>query len=183
MELSPEVVNEDHEQDNVAQTETDPLAGVLDVMTETSNYAVTKTTNDAGEVKYSFSILKEGNTLSKAIAEGKVELVQEVAISIPVANTLAGVSTIVSDEDEAVSIWNKGAKQKVLTRITSRFTEVDPVTGELVHADETEYDASDDIAEPLRRRNLTEGQKTKKFLESVSKTALTEALRAMGYIS
>lgn len=166
---------------NSANEATAQVSDGMDVVVETATYAVTREPSVDGKPgKLGFSRLKEGNALSKSISAGELELLQQVEVSTPVASTIAGISQIVADEDEAVSIFNKGAAQKSLTRLYSYFTEVDSATGELVHADETSFDASEFVSEPLKRRNLSELQRAVRDLRKLDPGVMAEALKAMG---
>lgn len=166
----------------------------LDVITETTTYAVTRSQPKEGSDKpgeLGFSVLKEGNSTWLGVngdatknppVEPKLELLQTIEVSYPVANSVKGIQSLITDEDEIVNIFNKGAMSKITTRVRSYFTEVDEA-GSLVHLEETAYDATSDLAEPMKRRALSDTQKAVKVLKGISAEALAEALRSMGILS
>lgn len=163
-------------------------AGLTDVVAENITYAVTKDKNG----RLGFAEYKDGNSTFIAINGGKnadgtdkepsLELLHKVDVSVPYIHSLAGISQVVSDEEEAVSIFNKGAQQKITTKLRSYFTEANE-TGDLLHTDETTFDATEFLAEPMKRRSMTDTQKAVKVLKGISAESLAEALRSMGIIS
>lgn len=176
-----EVMDTTEVADAAAQTE----GSGLDVVNETITYAITRSPAKEGSEKpgeLGFSVLKEGNATDKAIAEGKIELLHKVDVTIPFANTLAGIQQLVPDEEELVTIFGKGAMSKVTTRVRAYFTEVNDA-GELLHTDEPTYDATSDLSEPMKRRAMSDTQKAVKVLKGISAEALAEALKALGIIA
>lgn len=175
--------NEVSVDETVAGTEGQAQSSGLDVVNETITYAVTRTPakedGKAGEL--GFSVYKEGNSTHKAVEEGKIELLHKVDVTIPVANTLAGIQSLVPDEEELVTIFGKGAMSKITTRVRAYFTETNDA-GELLHTDEPSYDATPDLAEPMKRRAMSDTQKAVKVLKGISAEALAEALKSMGIL-
>jgi hypothetical protein len=160
----------------------------LEVITETTVYAVTK--NESG--KLGFSVLKEspdpsdtdqkaGNALAKSIASGKVELIQKIEVTAPIATTIAGFSKIIADEDEVVAIFNTGLDQRVTNKLRTYFLEQNEA-GDFLHADVTTFDATEFAAEPLKRKSLSPEQKAVRDLKGYSAETLTAALKAMGIL-
>ena len=154
----------------------------LDVVVETNTYAVFKTPGKDGKPDtLGFGVLKEGNKLSKQVENAEVELILKSDVSIPYAQTVAGIKQVIPDDDEIVTVFNNGATSKVTTRIRSYFMEQNEA-GDFVHADETAFDASEFLSEPMKRKTLTDSQKIVKALSGVSKADLAEALKAMGIL-
>ena len=165
----------------------------LDVVTESYTYAIYRSPAKEGSDKpgeLGWGLYKEvksadgkltGNSLALEISEGKKELLQKVEVSIPMPHTFNGIKEVVPDEDEAILIFCKGAMSKVITRTRAYFLEVNEA-GDLVHAEETSYDASEDLSEPMKRRALTDTQKAVKVLKGISPENLAEALKALGYV-
>lgn len=159
----------------------------LDVVSENVTYAVTKS---AAGVK-GFAEYKEGNSTFIAVNGGKnpdgsdkeptLELLHKIDVSIPYVHSVAGISQLVTDEEEAVSIFNKGLAQKVTTKLRSYFTEEE--NGVLVHLDETTFDATEFASEPMKRRAMSDSAKLVKVLKGASQEDVLAALRAMGIIA
>jgi len=167
---------------NTEVTATETSNSGLDTVLETTVYSVYKTpAKDGKEQEPGFGVWKEGNKLAKSIEAGEVEEVLRVSVTVPYAQTIAGISQLVKDEDEVVTIFNNGATSKVTTRLRSYFTEKNDA-GEFVHVGETEFDASEFLSEPMKRKTLTDTQKAVKVLKNISPEALAEALKAMGVI-
>jgi hypothetical protein len=161
-----------------------PSSNGLDVVNDVIVYAITKDPNKSG--KLGFSEYKEGNAVYEAVnpkegVEPTLELVQTINVSIPTIHTLAGISIAVPDEDEAISIFNKGAAQKLTTKLRAYFHETDEA-GNLLHTDETSFDASQFLAEPMKRRSMSDLQKAIRDIKGITPAVFAEALKAMGII-
>jgi hypothetical protein len=102
-----------------------------------------------------------------------------------VAHSFDGIKEIMgSEEDEAVSIFNTGAFNKLKPQLRAKFTQ-QTEAGDLVNTDtEVSYeDATEIIGSPLKRRNLTDTQKAIRDLKGYSPETLAAALREMGMVS
>lgn len=168
---------------NIEEGTSAPSDSPLDTVTETTTYSVYKTPVKEGDkaAEPGFGVYKDGNKLAAQIAAGEVEEVLRVQVTVPYATTVAGISKLVKDEDEIVTIFNNGATSKVTTRLRSYFTEKNDA-GEFVHVGESDFDASDFLSEPMKRKTLTDTQKAVKVLKNMPADALREALAQMGIV-
>lgn len=164
-------------------TQTNASSG-LDVVTDENVYAVTRTPSkvEGQPAVIGFGILKEGNKLDKSIKAGEVELVLKKTVTVPYAASLVGIQKLIKDEDEIVTVFNNGATSKVTTRLRSYMTEQNEA-GEFVHLDDGDtFDASDFLAEPMKRKTLTDAQKLFKAVSAASKEDLIAVLREMNIL-
>ena len=175
---------QDQTQDGTDATQTPNAGSGLDVVVDENVYAVTRTPSkvDGQPAVIGFGILKEGNKLDKSIKAGEVELVLKKTVSVPYAASLAGIQKLIKDEDEMVTVFNNGATSKVTTRLRSYMTEQNEA-GEFVHLDDGDtFDAADFLAEPMKRKTLTDAQKLFKAVSGASKEDLVAVLKEMGIL-
>lgn len=153
---------------------------VLAVTTETVTYAVYRNITDG---KLGAGILKEGNALWKS-ANGDNptrEILRTVQVTSPVVNSVAGLSEVVPDEDEAVLIINKGLDSKIDQQVRARIMATNEAGDFSYPEEEIPLEQTTEMAAtPLQRRSQTEGQKAVKILKSLSEDERIAVLRALG---
>lgn len=168
---------------------------VLAVTSETVEYAVYRPIAKEGQEPaktFGFGILKDGNDLYKSVngyknAKGEdvapdTELLRTAKVTIPIINKAEGIEQVVSDSDEAASIFMAGAKLKLTPQLRNKLTAVDEAGDFTFSGDEISYDECVDILNtPLQRRNLTDSQKALKALNNFNPDTLAAVLASMGY--
>lgn len=165
----------------------------LDVVSEVVQFAVTKKIGSAADAEPGFGVLKQGNALWKktnpdekgGTAHIDTEVIFTVDVTVPTATNLAGAQSMVEDEEELVGLINNGAYDKLIGQVRAKFIQRD-ATGEFTYMAEPTVDldaALDIIKTPLKRRTLTEAQKTVKFLSGLKdKSAVLDVLKEMGIL-
>jgi hypothetical protein len=91
----------------------------------------------------------------------------EQTLRIPNAGTWDGARLLVADEEEAVNIFNRGAKQKINQKTTAKLGEISDDGTQLVFEPiEGAVDTTEWLNEPTQRRNLTDGEKSLRMLKA-----------------
>lgn len=114
------------------------------------------------------------------IAKGyKLEFTQTVRVDK--AGTMAGISQIVTDEDEAVTIWNRGLTSKLNQKLNSKFRETNEDGTASFQSTEEVFDPTELVNEPTQRKNLSPIEKAFKGLEKsgISVEMLQAAMAAL----
>lgn len=175
------------------QVEGQAAGSGLDVVSEVVTFAVTKKIGADATAEPGFGVLKSGNALwkrtnpdDKGDTKGiDTEVIFTVDVTVPTATNLAGAQSMVEDEEELVGLINNGAYDKLIGQVRAKFIQRD-ATGEFLYMAEPVVDldgALDIIKTPLKRRTLTEAQKTVKFLSGLKdKTAVLDVLKEMGIL-
>lgn len=188
----------DEQQTVAATSETESLEQTLAVTQETVTYAVyrskpTEKNPDVTKLPLGFGILKDGNDLHKSIygykdAKGQdvapdTDLLRTASVTQPIIHTAEGILQVVSDSDEAASIFMQGVNQKGKSQLRAKLTAVNETTGDFESpGDVISYEEYVEMLNtPLQRRNLTETQKAMKAVKSFSPDVLAAVLKQMGY--
>ncbi|HEY1646318.1 MAG TPA: hypothetical protein VGF75_08245 [Candidatus Saccharimonadales bacterium] len=170
----------------------------LAVTQETITYAVYRSkpsekNPDISKLPLGFGILKDGNDLYKSIygykdAKGNdvvpdTDLLRTATVTQPVVHTAEGITQVITDSDEAASIFMQGANQKLKSQLRSKLTAVNETSGDFESPQDTiSYEECVEIlSTPLQRRNLTETQKAMKAVKTFSPDVLAAVLKQMGY--
>lgn len=114
------------------------------------------------------------------LAKGyKLEFTQTVRVDK--AGTFAGIKQIVSDEEEAVTIWNRGLTSKLNQKLNSKFRETNDDGTAAFQSTEEVFDPSELVNEPTQRKNLSPIEKAMKGLEKsgISVEMLQAAMAAL----
>jgi len=147
---------------------------VQNVITERSDYVVgfDLETNDKNEVKktpayYAYSSEEDKAAVKKMVDEKKFEEDFTVTTSLPLAKSMAGITQICPNEEEACNNFNRGAKQKAANRLKAKLLDVDQ-DGKFTFGENDltngVYDLTQEIASESKRKSLTEEEKLDKFL-------------------
>jgi hypothetical protein len=172
-----------------AQTQDTPQTDVLSVVNETVVFAVTRSTTKP-DSEPGFGVYKEGNALWKRSNPDEkgdtsavdTEIVFTVTADIPVAHSIAGLSQVVTDEEELVNLANNGIYDKVVAQLRSKY--IQRKEGEFIYGADTV--SAEDVVEiastPLKRRSISDSAKAVKVLSKLSQADLTAALKAMGLL-
>lgn len=109
----------------------------------------------------------------------KLEFTQTVRVDK--AGTFAGIKQIVSDEDEAVTIWNRGLTSKLNQKLNSKFRETNEDGTASFQSTEEVFDPTELVNEPTQRKNLSPIEKAFKGLEKsgVSQEMIAAAMAAL----
>jgi hypothetical protein len=104
------------------------------------------------------------------VAAGEYQLAIEQTVKTYTAGTLEGARQLIEDEEEAVVIWNRGAKAKTGQKISALFKEVtDDGTNLKFEPVEGAYDSIDLLKEATTRRNLSPTDKAIKGMTAAFK--------------
>lgn len=120
--------------------------------------------NDVFKTEYKAASAEK--TIAEAKEKGAVAF--EQTFSFDKAGTVAGILSVIKDEEEAVAIFNAGLKVKLNNKVKQLLEGVDEATGDpTFEPQEGSYDLRDALNEAAQRRNLSPVDKAIKTLSNL----------------
>lgn len=145
------------------------------VKPETITFALTATqipdgvdANNQPKYKTELKAISRDKEITAAKAAGTILI--EQTFSFDKVGTVAGVLSVIKDEEEAVNIFNAGLKIKLNSKVKTLLEDVDEEGNPTFSAVEGTFDIRDLLNEPAQRRNLSLTDKAIRVLMSLGMT-------------
>lgn len=153
-----------------------PDSTAVDIKTYTETYRVYAKAKEDGKIDPESVKMttagKDDAAWKKLDADTSYTKLLEQSVKMYDAGTIAGISLLVEDPDEAVNIFNRGVSQKTGQKLKAVFTEISDDGLSLVFDPVADaYDTLELLNEATKRRNLSPADKAAK--------SLREAVKAM----
>lgn len=112
---------------------------------------------------------KDGSAWKK-LEDAGYQMGLEQTVKIYEAGTIAGISQLVEDAEEAVNIFNRGGANKTSQKLKTVLTEVDSAGTNLSFSPtDSPFDTLELLAAPTQRRNLSPFDKAKTMFRNAAK--------------
>jgi hypothetical protein len=150
-------------------------ASVVDIKTYNETYRVYVKAKEDGKIdpeSVKFTTSGKENAAWEKLEKGGWQNVLEQTVKLYEAGTVAGISQLVEDPEEAVNVFNRGVAQKTGQKLKALLTEIkDDGTSLVFDPTVDAFDTLEMLGEATKRRNLSPVDK--------ARTAIRNAIKAM----